>query len=153
MSAPTDSDATAQTGSARRLRASDAEREAVVHRLHEAVGRGLLAVEEGHERTATAYAARYVDELGPLTEDLPDPAPVAPGWKAVASTAALQARTSLMGASSWAAADRRRRRLVLLTGILFALLLVIALTAAAVGGGGDFGPGHVDHGWHEHGWH
>src|SRR6185312_14616377 len=95
MTAPTDPDAAAQTDAPRRLRASDAQREAVVHQLHEAVGRGLLSVEEGHERTATAYAARYVDELGPLTHDLPDPAPVAPGWKAVASTAALQARTSL----------------------------------------------------------
>src|SRR3954470_23219059 len=147
MSAPTDSDATAQAGSERRLRASDAQREAVVHRLHEAVGRGLLSVEEGHERTATAYAARYVDELAPLTDDLPDPAPVAPGWKAVGATAALQARTSLMGAPSWAAADRRRRRNVLLTCLLIALLLVIALTAAAVTGGGDFGYDH--HHWHD----
>jgi hypothetical protein len=145
MTAPTDPGATAQTGSARRLRASDAQREAVVHRLHEAVGRGLLAVEEGHERTATAYAARYVDELDPLTGDLPDPAPVAPGWKAVASTAALQARMSLLGAPSWSAADRRRRRIVLLTTILVVLLLVIALTAAAVAGGGDFGYDH--HHW------
>jgi hypothetical protein len=149
MTAPTDPDAGAQTDAPRRLRASDAQREAVVHQLHEAVGRGLLSVEEGHERTATAYAARYVDELGPLTHDLPDPAPVAPGWKAVASTAALQARTSLMGAPSWSAADRRRRRGVLLVAILVALLLVIALTAAAVAGSGDWG-GYGD--YHQH-WH
>jgi hypothetical protein len=149
MTAPTDPDA-AQTDAPRRLRASDAQREAVVHRLHEAVGRGLLSVEEGHERTATAYAARYVDELGPLTHDLPDPAPTAPGWKAVASTAALQARTSLMGAPSWVAADRRRRRGVLLVGILLALLLVIALTAAAVAGSGDVGGyGDYHHHWHD----
>jgi hypothetical protein len=139
MSAPTDSEATAQADAPRRLRASDAEREAVVHRLHEAVGRGLLTVEEGHERTATAFAARYVDELGPLTADLPDPTPVAPGWRAVASTAALQARTSLLGAPSWATADSRRRRAVLLVGILVALLLVVALTSAAVAGASDFG--------------
>jgi hypothetical protein len=149
MTAPTDPDAAAQTESARRLRASDAEREAVVHRLHEAVGRGLLTVEEGHERTATAYAARYVDELGPLTGDLPDPAPVAPGWRAVTSTAALQARTTLLGASSWAAADRRRRRLVLLTALLIALLLAAAITAAAVGHGGDFGGYDYDHHWRD----
>src|SRR4051794_35247523 len=153
MTAPTDPDAAAQAGaqtsSARRLRASDAEREAVVHQLHEAVGRGLLSVEEGHERTATAYAARYVDELGPLTHDLPDPAPVAPGWRAVASTAALQARTSLMGAPSWSSADRRRRRGVLLVGILLALLLVIALTAAAVSGAGDWGGYGYHHHWRD----
>jgi hypothetical protein len=152
MTAPTDPDAAPQTASVRRLRASDAEREAVVHRLHEAVGRGMLSVEEGHERTATAYAARYVDELAPLTGDLPDPVPVAPGWRAVASTAALQTRTSLLGASSWAAADRRRRRLVLLTALLIALLLVAAITAAAVGHGGDFGGYDYDHPrWREEG--
>ena len=149
MTAPTGPDAAAHTDAPRRLRASDAQRESVVHQLHEAVGRGLLSVEEGHERTATAYAARYVDELGPLTHDLPDPAPVAPGWKAVASTAALQARTSLMGAPSWSAADRRRRRGVLLVGILLALLLVIALTTAAVAGSGDWGGyGDYHHHWH-----
>ena len=149
MTAATDPDAAAPTDAQRRFRASDAQREAVVHQLHEAVGRGLLSVEEGHERTATAYAARYVDELGPLTHDLPDPAPVAPGWKAVASTAALQARTSLMGAPSWSAADRRRRRGVLLVGILLALLLVIAITAAAVAGSGDWGYGDYHHHWHD----
>ena len=148
MTAPTDPDAGAQTDAPRRLRASDAQREAVVHQLHEAVGRGLLSVEEGHERTATAYAARYVDELGPLTEDLPHPAPVAPGWPAIASSAALQARMSLLGAPSWSAADRRRRRAVLLVGILVALLLVIAMTAAAVAGPGDFG-GFDHHHWRD----
>jgi hypothetical protein len=149
MTAPTGPDAAAHTKAPRRLRASDAQRESVVHQLHEAVGRGLLSVEEGHERTATAYAARYVDELGPLTHDLPDPAPVAPGWKAVASTAALQARTSLMGAPAWSAADRRRRRGVLVAGILLALLLVIALTTAAVAGSGDWGGyGDYHHHWH-----
>jgi hypothetical protein len=151
MTAPTDSEATASAGSARRIRASDVQREAVVHRLHEAVGRGLLSVEEGHERTAAAYAARYVDELPPLTDDLPDPTPVAPGWKAVASTAALQARTSIMGASSWATADRRRRRMVLLTGILLATLLVILLTAAAATAGTTGGPPPFDYD-HFHHW-
>ena len=146
MTAPTDPDPTTQAGAPRRLRASDAQREAVVHRLHEAVGRGLLDVEEGHERTATAYAARYVDELDPLVGDLPDPAPVAPGWRAVGSTAALQARMSLLGATSWSAAHQRRRRMVLLVGTLIVLLLVIAITAAAVTGSGDWGYGH-HHGW------
>lgn len=145
MTAPTDPDPTAPADAPRRLRASDAQREAVVHRLHEAVGRGLLTVEEGHERTAGAFAARYVDELDPLTEDLPDPTPVAPGWRAVASAAALQASTSVLGAASWSAADRRRRRIVLLAGLLIALLLVAAITAAAVTHGGDVGGFDYDH--------
>ncbi|WP_448628153.1 DUF1707 SHOCT-like domain-containing protein [Geodermatophilus sp. URMC 64] len=149
MTAPTDPGTTAPPGSGRRVRASDAQREAVVHRLHDAVGAGLLTVEEGHERTSAAFAARYVDDLPPLTADLPDPTPVAPGWRAVASTAALQARTSVMGAPTWALADRTRRRWVLISAILLGVLLVMILTAAMadaadLGGGWD----HHDHGHH-----
>jgi len=150
MTAPTDTGSTAQPGSGPRLRASDAQREATVHQLHEAVGLGLLSVEEGHERTAAAYGAKYVDELPTLTEDLPDPRPVPPGWRAVASTAALQARASVLGASTWADADPKRRRVVLLTAILATLLLVMILTAAAASGAG------VGDGWdgpyHHHHW-
>ncbi|MGY1616167.1 DUF1707 domain-containing protein [Geodermatophilus sp. SYSU D00691] len=144
MTAPTD-DTT--DGTRARIRASDAQREAVVHRLHDAVAAGMLTIDEGHERTTAAFAARYVDELPLLTADLPDPgpaAPVAPGWRAVASTAALQARTTLMGAGSWGAADRTRRRLVLLAGVFLVLLVVVALTAAATAEAGDFG------GWDHH---
>jgi len=156
MTAPTDFGSSAQPGSGPRLRASDAQREAVVHRLHEAVGTGQLSVEEGHERTTTAYAARYVDELPLLTADLPEPPPAAPGWRAVASTAGLQARLSLLGASSWAAADRRRRRLVVLTGLLVALLvgllLVAVVTAAAMAGSGDPGGSGGFQYEHHHDW-
>jgi hypothetical protein len=143
---------TAPTGPGPRMRASDAEREAVAHRLHDAVGHGLLSVEEGHERVTAAFAARYVDELGPLTADLPNPAPVAPGWRALASTAALQARTSMMGATSWQAAHRTRRRLVLLGLILLGVLLVSSVTAAATTGGGGGGgvPASYQHSYHHH---
>ena len=147
MTAPTDPGTGPQPGSERRLRASDDQRVAVVHRLHDAVGRGQLTVEECTERTQAAYRAKFVDELPPLTTDLPDPVPVAPGWRAVADTAALQARTSLLGAPSWAAADSRRRRLVVLTGVLVTLLLVIALTAAAAAAALDVGAYH--HQWHD----
>src|SRR6478752_3051275 len=64
------------------LRASDADRVAVVRRLHDAVVRGLLTMEECDERVAAAYAARFVRDLPPLTADLPpapSTAPVAPG--------------------------------------------------------------------------
>jgi hypothetical protein len=150
MTAPTDPGTTAQPGSGRRVRASDAQREAVVHRLHGAVGTGLLSVEEGHERTAAAYAARYVDELPPLTGDLPDPTPVAPGWRAVASTAALQARASVMGAPTWALADRTRRRWVLLSAILLGVLLVMILTAAMADAANVGGWDGHHHGHHRH---
>jgi hypothetical protein len=150
MTAPADTDPQAPPGN--RMRCSDAQRLDVVHRLQEAVGRGLLTLEECTERTDAAYRARYLDELPLLTADLPDPVPappLAPGWRAVASTAGLQARMSLLGAPSWAAADARRRRLVLLAGIVLALLVVMALTAAATSGGNDPGV-FVDH--HPHYW-
>ncbi|HEY0494855.1 MAG TPA: DUF1707 domain-containing protein [Kutzneria sp.] len=60
------------------MRASDEDRERVVARLNEAVGLGLLTLPEAEERIATAYAARYLDDLPPLTEDLPDPTPPKP---------------------------------------------------------------------------
>jgi Domain of unknown function (DUF1707) len=60
------------------MRASDEDRERVVARLNEAVGLGLLTLPEAEERIATAYAARYLDDLTPLTADLPDPNPPKP---------------------------------------------------------------------------
>ncbi|MGY1603596.1 DUF1707 SHOCT-like domain-containing protein [Geodermatophilus sp. SYSU D00815] len=150
MTAPTDDGTAATPGPGPRMRASDAQREAVVHRIHDAVAAGMLSIDEGHERTTAAFAARYVDDLPPLTADLPDPAPVAPGWRALASTAALQARTSVLGAGSWAAADRTRRRVVLLAGLLVALMLVIALTAAATASAADLGGGWDHHHHHDY---
>jgi Domain of unknown function (DUF1707) len=134
MTAPADTDPQAPPRT--RMRCSDAQRLEVVHRLQDAVGHGLLTLEECTERTEAAYRARYVDELPPLTADLPRPvpaAPQAPGWRAVGSSAALQARMSLLGSPTWADADTRRRRIVVLTGILVALLLIAAMTAAASG--------------------
>ncbi|MEJ2888572.1 DUF1707 SHOCT-like domain-containing protein [Actinomycetospora aeridis] len=55
----------------RDVRASDAERELVVERLHRAVGTGRLTVEEFEERAAAAYAATTRGELAELTKDLP----------------------------------------------------------------------------------
>src|SRR4051794_41893797 len=54
-----------------RLRASDADRAATVQTLQEAVGHGLLTYEEGSDRMAAAFAARFRDELPRLTADLP----------------------------------------------------------------------------------
>jgi hypothetical protein len=118
--------------SAPRMRASDAQRDAVVRQLHDAVGLGLLTVDECSERTSAAYAAKHLDELPPLTADLPEPTPAAPtaqGWRSVGSAVALQARMTTLGAPTWGGADRRRRWLVLLAAVLLILLgvgLVIA---------------------------
>jgi hypothetical protein len=62
-----------------RLRASDADREAAAERLRIAAGEGRLDAVELEERLASAYAARYCDELPPLVSDVtPPPAPVRP---------------------------------------------------------------------------
>lgn len=55
-----------------RMRTSDSEREEVATILRAAVTEGRLSLEEGDERLAKAYAAKFRDELGPLTDDLPD---------------------------------------------------------------------------------
>ena len=60
------------------IRASDQDREQVVARLNEAVGKGLLTLPEAEERIAAAYAARHLDDLTPLTADLPQPEPTPP---------------------------------------------------------------------------
>jgi len=53
------------------LRASDAERERVAKIIRTAATDGLLTLEEADERLAVVYAARYRDELTPITADLP----------------------------------------------------------------------------------
>jgi hypothetical protein len=53
------------------LRASDAEREAVVVRLHQAVGEGRLSADEAGDRIAAVYAARFRAELRGPVADLP----------------------------------------------------------------------------------
>jgi hypothetical protein len=55
-----------------RVRASDAEREQYAQILRAAMTEGRLTLEEGEERLAQVYAAKYRDELAPLTSDLPD---------------------------------------------------------------------------------
>lgn len=55
----------------RELRASDADRFAVMRRIERALRDGRLTVVEFDERTRAAAAARTLGELADLTEDLP----------------------------------------------------------------------------------
>jgi hypothetical protein len=71
-----------------RLRTSDTEREQVAEILRAAMTEGRLTLEEGEERLAAAYAAKFRDELGPLTADLPDG-----GRRALADTPQARAAT------------------------------------------------------------
>jgi hypothetical protein len=127
-------------------RASDAEREAVVGVLHDAVARGLLTLAEGEERVATAYATRFRDDLPRLTADLPPgppPAPVAPGWRALALLTWLQLRSSLTPAVRGLAASPRR----LVLGVV-ALVVALSLAGMAIADAVDHNPygGHSHHG-------
>jgi hypothetical protein len=53
------------------LRASNAEREAVVERLQHAAGEGRISFAEFEERAASAYLANTRGDLEALTADLP----------------------------------------------------------------------------------
>jgi len=53
------------------LRASDADREAVVGRLERALSEGRISVDEFRQRTETAYGAVTGADLEPLLADLP----------------------------------------------------------------------------------
>lgn len=54
-----------------RMRASDEEREQIAGQVRNAMTEGRLDLQEGEQRLAAVYAARYRDELAPLTADLP----------------------------------------------------------------------------------
>ena len=71
-----------------RLRTSDTEREQVATILRSAMAEGRLTLEEGEERLGAVYAAKFRDELGPLTADLPDG-----GRRALADTPEARAAT------------------------------------------------------------
>lgn len=55
----------------RRLRASDADREAVADHLAEALAEGRLDMDEYGRRLDDTFAARTIGDLEPITADLP----------------------------------------------------------------------------------
>ncbi|MCU1683503.1 MAG: hypothetical protein JWQ81_4242 [Amycolatopsis sp.] len=59
-----------------RLRAADNDRQRVADAVQAAGAEGRLTFEEIEDRLSAVYAARYTDELGALTADLPkEPVP------------------------------------------------------------------------------
>lgn len=122
------------------VRASDAEREETVARLHDALGAGRLDLAETEERVAAAYATQNRADLAPLLADLPETAgaapSAAPAWSALWTSAVWRARTGLWGhAAPDAAPTRRESRLAaLLTVLAVAWMFVWALVGAAVVG-------------------
>jgi hypothetical protein len=130
------------------LRASDADRHATVARLQEAVALGLLTHEEGSDRMAVAYDARYLSDLPPLTADLPQRPSASPtvpaaarGWRGLLAMAWVQLRILIAG-SATGRPSRRRLALVGAIGIAAVVLLVLG----AWGLDGLFGGGHGPHG-------
>lgn len=97
-----------------RMRASDADREAVAARLRDHYAEGRLTQEELDERVSVALTAKTFGELRPLTTDLPGPAPVPPR---------TVARPSWGGPPPW---RHRRHRTPVPLFVLIALLLVLA---------------------------
>ena len=84
------------------VRASDAEREAIVTRLHDALGEGRLDLPETETRVAAAYAARHRQELPPLLADLPGSSPRvqgsdAPTWTSIWTSIVWRLRLLLGG--------------------------------------------------------
>jgi hypothetical protein len=76
-----------QESSGSDVRASDAERDAAVGRLNQAVGEGRLTMDEFSQRLELAYAALTRGDLEPLLRDLPaDAGDAAPATTAVAAT-------------------------------------------------------------------
>jgi hypothetical protein len=136
-------------------RASDDDRLATVRSLQDAIARGLLTPDEGSSRMATAFAAVHVQDLGPLTADLPPvPAPAGPpGWRPLATMTLEQLRSSFLDRATGAL---RRGRVAVVVLLAALMLLALGLVAGAHVADASDGHGWDGHGWHDdgdgHGW-
>jgi hypothetical protein len=87
---------TTDSYAAPQMKASDADRDAVLAVLSEHFQAGRLTSQELEERTGTALAARTHGELAALTSDLPGPVPAAGPAPAVAGWPGRAARPPLL---------------------------------------------------------
>ncbi|MGY1829252.1 DUF1707 domain-containing protein [Geodermatophilus sp. SYSU D01180] len=135
------------------VRATDADRLAMVHRLQDGVARGALTPDEGGDRMAAAWAAVHLRDLAPLTADLPPvaapPRVTAPGWRPLGLMAWEQVRTTVAGARAGRPAAVRIALVGLVTLLVLVALgsLVLHGLAEGLGGGPDGfggGPGGFD---------
>ncbi len=127
-----------------RLRASDADRMATALVLQDAIARGLLNPTEGGDRISAAFATVYVQDLEPLTADLPRAAaPKEPaGWRPLLLMAAEQLRSSLNRAITGRPSPAQLAAAVFLVLLLITCGLAVAHLALDTGGSaprGGFG--------------
>jgi hypothetical protein len=120
------------------VRASNAEREEIVGRLHDALEQGRLDLDETEERVAAAYTARYRTDLAPLLSDLPDgPARRSeiPTWRALWELLVWRARIALgmTDPGGTTPPTRRQRRVAAgITGLAVAWVVLCAVLAAVL---------------------
>jgi Flp pilus assembly protein TadB len=103
------------------LRASDADRDAVIDRLRGAAGEGRLESDELEQRVERALHARTYGQLEELVADLPDDGGMR--WRRPGVRTNSLARSALLGAGLLA--------VVTLVFVLIALVVVLVLAAAA----------------------
>jgi hypothetical protein len=130
------------------IRASDADRHATVLMLQDATARGLLTLDEGSNRMASAFAAAYLRDLDPLTNDIP-PAPAQPagppGWRPLLLMVGEQFRSLLRDSSTGQYSRPRIAIAVLLSALLVLLLAVGFQTIDVLEGGARPDPGAFGH--------
>jgi hypothetical protein len=120
------------------VRASDADRNETVERLHRALGEGRLDLTETDERVAAAYAARHRGELLPLLADLPAPAPEfgrtgPPTWTDLWGCTVWRGRAVLLSAVERPTA-KQCRIAAAFTALVLVWMTVCAVMGAAVVG-------------------
>ncbi|NMO88530.1 DUF1707 domain-containing protein [Actinomycetospora sp. TBRC 11914] len=123
------------SGPDRGTRASDAEREAVVVRLHAAVGEGRLTADEAGDRMAAVYAARYREELAAPVADLPGTGAAAsgpPSWEALWALLLWRARVVLDGPQAAQPGARQERVVAVLAGLAVLWTVLWVLLGAVV---------------------
>jgi hypothetical protein len=133
-----------RAGTGKAVRASDAEREDTVRRLHQALGEGRLNLQETETRVAAAYTAVFRGELPELVDDLPEQPSTAealldhteaPSWQILWTALVWRARVSLWdgsGTSRQCAPGRGERRLAALLLALAGLWLLVCAMIGAV---------------------
>jgi hypothetical protein len=120
------------------VRASHAEREETVARLHQALGEGRLDLDETETRVAAAYAARYRDDLPPLLTDLPSEdephlgTDRAPAWSALWTSLVWRLRVVLFGPDATSPSALDLRWATVGVAVAFLWTVVCAVVAAAL---------------------